>query len=339
MNQRHVIVFAPRIHCGGGLVLLLEILRARRITAAVLDPRVRVPAESSIGELVTVRPGLASYLMSELALRRLAKISPDAVILCLSNLPPLFRLSNPVSVFVQNRFVLDDEHERGFSLKTRIRHTLERLIFNKAASSSHRYLVQSESMARLVKKKISDAKIQIVPFVDDGARVVGNGIAKKDLDFIYVASPEPHKNHATLLEAWMILSKQGNTPTLGLTLEKSDSLWLQAEKINREKGTKIIRLEPGGPEARREFFARARALIFPSLLESYGLPMIEAAQNGLPILASELDFVRDSVVPAETFDPRSAVSIARAVSRSLGQPAVPVAPLKTGEFLSQVLNP
>ncbi len=59
------------------------------------------------------------------------------------------------------------------------------------------------------------------------------------------------------------------------------------------------------------------ALIFPSKTESLGLPLIEAASAGLPIIASELDFVRDVCVPNETFDPYSSTSISRAVKRLL----------------------
>ena len=45
------------------------------------------------------------------------------------------------------------------------------------------------------------------------------------------------------------------------------------------------------------------------------MPLIEARRIGLPILASELDYVRDVLDPEEVFDPDSPVSIARAVKR------------------------
>ena len=63
---------------------------------------------------------------------------------------------------------------------------------------------------------------------------------------------------------------------------------------------------------------RSKALIFPSLAESFGLPLVEAQEFNKPILASELDFVRDVCSPVDTFDPKSSLSIARAVKRFLG---------------------
>ena len=67
-------------------------------------------------------------------------------------------------------------------------------------------------------------------------------------------------------------------------------------------------------------YATAKAMIFPSTSESFGLPLVEATQLGLPILAPELDYVRDVCSPAHTFDPASPVSIARAVKRFLAVP-------------------
>jgi glycosyltransferase involved in cell wall biosynthesis len=67
--------------------------------------------------------------------------------------------------------------------------------------------------------------------------------------------------------------------------------------------------------------------------------LLEAASCGLPIVAAECDYVRDVVTPVETFDPESAVSIARAVRRFLGspEPAVPV--LTANHFLARILHP
>ena len=44
---------------------------------------------------------------------------------------------------------------------------------------------------------------------------------------------------------------------------------------------------------------------------------MEANHYKLPVIASELDYVRDILDPVETFDPNSAKSISRAVKRFL----------------------
>ena len=83
----------------------------------------------------------------------------------------------------------------------------------------------------------------------------------------------------------------------------------------------------------------SKALIFPSVFESFGLPLVEAQAFGLPILAAERDYVRDVITPVESFDPESAVSIARAVMRHLSLPQKPTILMSASEFLKEVLEP
>jgi glycosyltransferase involved in cell wall biosynthesis len=84
-------------------------------------------------------------------------------------------------------------------------------------------------------------------------------------------------------------------------------------------------------------YTQVQALIYPSTFESFGLPLIEARQAGLAILAAELDFVRDVVDPEQVFDPQSHVSIARAVRRFLGEPAQALPLLSAEEFMTRIL--
>ena len=67
--------------------------------------------------------------------------------------------------------------------------------------------------------------------------------------------------------------------------------------------------------------------------------MLEAKQAGLFIVAAELDYVRDSINPDQSFDPNSAVSIARAIKRSLGIFEEPAVMLSADEFLSKITTP
>ena len=64
----------------------------------------------------------------------------------------------------------------------------------------------------------------------------------------------------------------------------------------------------------------------------------KAHAAGLPIVAAERDYVRDVVAPAQTFDPESPLSIARAIRRLLGTPEVPAPPLTPAEFMHRVIT-
>jgi glycosyltransferase involved in cell wall biosynthesis len=80
-------------------------------------------------------------------------------------------------------------------------------------------------------------------------------------------------------------------------------------------------------------YSDTQALIFPSLSESFGLPLLEAKERGCAILGSELDFVRDVCEPQQCFDPLSSVSIARAVRRFMLIPEKPIEPKDAASFI------
>lgn len=109
-------------------------------------------------------------------------------------------------------------------------------------------------------------------------------------------------------------------PLLQLTLSPVHhpelTAWIDA--YSRRSGLRIENAGEVDPEHLSRLYDEAAALIYPSIAESLGLPLLEARVHGLPIVASERDFVRDIVIPQQTFDPESALSIARAVRRFLG---------------------
>ena len=147
--------------------------------------------------------------------------------------------------------------------------------------------------------------------------------------FLYVASGEPHKNHRKLIDAWCLLADEGLYPSLKLTLD-NDNFKDLCDWITKRTRDYQLSIENKGiltPGQLKIIYKKASALIYPSKIESLGLPLIEARQAGLPVLASELDYVRDVIDPEQSFDPESAISIARAVKRFIGEAEAPL-PLK-----------
>jgi glycosyltransferase involved in cell wall biosynthesis len=161
-------------------------------------------------------------------------------------------------------------------------------------------------------------QVVICPFVPTQPNRGGISHQRRGTDFIYVADGLSHKNHRNLIKAWILLAEEGVHPKLTLTLSERDTeLSAYLELTKKRHGLNVEDIGHLRQEGIDELYQTARALIFPSYAESLGLPLIEASQRGLPILASELDYVRDVCQPAETFDPSSPLSIARAIKRFL----------------------
>jgi len=341
-----LVLYAPNVHTGGGIVLLRALLSAWPVgmpLTVFLDSRACEGFDLSPSVKVTwVAASVGSRLAGEFALRRFA--TQGTTVLCFHGLPPLFPNAARIVVFQQNRNYLGLNALSQFALKTRLRLGFERFvswIFRKRVSE---YIVQTPSMHRSLSDwyKASDGvapQMRILPFIKSATQCAANGYVQREWDFVYVADGEAHKNHCNLLLAWELLAQENLRPSLVLTSSSRDkALKRKVAQANINRALKIHDFGQMPHEEIVELYAKSRALIFPSTSESFGLPLIEASNLGLPILASELDYVRDVCIPAETFDPNSPVSIARAVKRFLGCPE-PTVTLKTpAEFWVALLN-
>ena len=315
-------MYAPNVRSGGGLVLLqalLDGIRPGDPILAILDSRAepRLNMDSAVS-CIWVKPGFLGRLGAEWTLR---KRSRDPVnILCFHGLPPLLVRDRQVVVFAQNRLLLGKVAVSGMSIRTRVRTRIEEFVAVTLKGRVWRYVVQTPSMAREFSRWYGDSPpLVIAPFVGE-ANTPAQTITtdERSWDFVYVAGGEAHKNHRTLLKAWELLAREGVRPTLALTLGPGDAeLWAEIGRTNGEHGLRILNIGQKTHQEIQRLYGNARALIFPSYYESFGLPLVEAAQLKLPIVAAELDYVRDVCSPAETFDPSSATSIARGVKRFL----------------------
>lgn len=341
-----LILYAPNVHTGGGLVLLQAMLAAWPVGTALtafLDVRAREALNPSQDfQAFWVTASVGSRLAAEFGLRRVA--GRGDTVLCFHGLPPLLPNAARVVVFQQNRNYLGLNALSQFALKTRLRLGLERFVSRTFRHRVSQYVVQTPSMQRTLRQWYAASggaapQVRVLPFVDALSTPAANAGLRREWDFVYVADGEAHKNHRNLLQAWQLLAKESLRPSLALTLSSRDAaLKREVAQVNKQEGLHIHDLGQMPREEVLRLYANARALIFPSTSESFGLPLIEASHRDLPILASELDYVRDVCVPAHTFDPNSPVSIARAVKRFLGSPEPTVVLRTPAEFWGELLQ-
>lgn len=339
---------APNVHQGGGkslLIALLEVVSGNVKRLVQLDRRINLPGHLPANWITNyVEPTVRHRLRAEWWLAQNTR--PQDTILCFGNLPPLFKLAGRTVVFVQNRYLIDSVPLDNFPLKTRLRLKVERLWFRWRAKNANTLVVQTPSMRALLETSgvAKEKPVYVLPFVDlstDYQRETHNGFSKAPSDpFIYVASGEPHKNHRNLVQAWCLLAQEGIFPTLWLTLDAKVNcdLCLWIDQQTHKFGLRLKNLGVQPHEQIRHLYTEGQALIYPSTFESLGLPLIEARQAGLAVIASELDFVRDVLDPEQVFDPRSPVSIARAVKRFLGSGEKALPLLNAAEFMKRLFE-
>ncbi len=317
--MRRLFIYATNVHQGGGAQLLVDLLQA---TPSDLEVIVLIDARMSFSaELVdhlcieAIQPTLFGRLIAEYRLVKM--VNSDDLVLCFGNLPPLFRVRGKAIVFLQNRYLVDLKSPLNtLPMKPRIRIWSERIWLRWRRLNASQYIVQTASMRTLAVASLQ-RPVSCLPFIQASSLKQDTGTLEKQFDFLYVASGEAHKNHERLIDAWVSLADDGLYPSLALTLEPETAprLLKRITQVVGQKGLRIYNLGVIPHEQLLEIYRKSGALIYPSIFESFGLPLIEARYAGIPVLASELDYVRDVINPDVTFDPYSQISIARAVRR------------------------
>lgn len=339
-----LILHAPNISQGGGGALLTALLEAdvnglpRLVT---VDERFVLP-RCLRGDVVVKRvvPTLAARLGAEWRLRGTTRA--EDIVLCCGNLPPLFRLPSKVILFLGNRLLVEDIALNEYPLRSRLRLLAERRWLRSRLRNVHRVLVQTATMQHKVKAGLG-VVADVLPFVKDGRTIPRHQKPKERnatrFDFLYVASGEPHKNHVHLIEAWQLLAAEGIWPKLCLTLSPKHhaKLCRHIADTTAKHGLNITNRGTVPAGEIQDLYEETRALIYPSTLESLGLPLIEARLAGLPVIASELDYVRDLLDPEQTFDPSSPMSIARAVKRFMRLDDNPTPILNAVDFVKNIV--
>ena len=112
---------------------------------------------------------------------------------------------------------------------------------------------------------------------------------------LMVGTIEPRKGHAQTLAAFERLWADG--VDIGLVIVGTQG-WMVGPLAARlrshaERGTRLLWQEGVSDEMLRRLYCSAAALLSASQGEGFGLPLVEAAQHGLPIIARDLPAFRE----------------------------------------------
>ena len=113
------------------------------------------------------------------------------------------------------------------------------------------------------------------------------------LNLFYPATNFIFKNHQTILKAISLLDRhlQQNI-TLHLTCKEKD---LPLKIDTSEIQFNINFMDKIGFDHVLQMYEESDALLFPSYIETLGLPLIEAASVGMPVIASDLPYSREAL--------------------------------------------
>jgi glycosyltransferase involved in cell wall biosynthesis len=115
--------------------------------------------------------------------------------------------------------------------------------------------------------------------------------------FVVVGTIEPRKNHLLLLNVWRELAAQlgGRVPHLVVIGQRGWECENVVDMLERCEALRGIvhELHACSDSELARYLGHARALLFPSFAEGYGLPLAEALMLGTPVIANDLPAFRE----------------------------------------------
>jgi glycosyltransferase involved in cell wall biosynthesis len=239
-------------------------------------------------------------------------------IFCFANVPPPIHIQKiPVFIYFHNVLLLSHFFEDNiYSIGRKFILQAKRSYIHWKNQPTYHWIVQSERVKQEISNRLSVNKnqVHVLPFFREEFLVqhYPHHINK----FIYVADGVPQKNHAVLLQAWEYLQDRYQlTPELHLTIPARFTELIASIQQLQHKGMKIINHGVLDKAELNLLYQECGYLIFPSLRESFGLPLIEAVQAGCGVLAADLPYVYDVIRPSAVFNPTDAQSIAETVAK------------------------
>jgi glycosyltransferase involved in cell wall biosynthesis len=173
---------------------------------------------------------------------------------------------------------------------------ISRLIFS-GIKKAEKTIVQTNWMkeACIDKTEVKEDKIIVIPpIINIVPEKLFSYQNMQIPTFIYPASPQVYKNHQIIIEACKQLSEEGITNyqvIFTLTGEENKL----SRKLLKETKDNDLPIEFIGSIPREELFEwyTKAILIFPSYIETFGLPLLEAKMHRAPVIIADTKFGRE----------------------------------------------
>lgn len=181
------------------------------------------------------------------------------------------------------------EHRRH---QRRVRTMLDsgRLVVTNSVETA-RSLVHYATANRLNMPPLVAAPIGLTPLPSVSHRPISTPY------FVVVSTVEARKNHQLLLDVWStLIEKHGEkTPTLVVIGRRGWSAEAALRRMDQCTHLKphIRVLHACDDQTMATYLTHAEALLYPSLVEGWGLPLAEALSVGVSVLASDLRVFRE----------------------------------------------
>ncbi len=292
--------------------------------------------EESANFKIVVLPSSPYPVWEQWHLPRAANKLQLALLHCTSNTAPLF-LNIPLVLTLHDIIYLEGINYRQGTNYQKFGNIYRRLIVPKIVKKAKAILTVSNFERQTILSYFS-MSAQLV-------RTAYNGVAghfKQALDplvlastketyqlpdryIFYLGNTDPKKNVLGVLQALILLNKKGKLPCKLLMLDiDKDFLFALISQLGDPYVLDHICFVGYVPNKDLPaIYAQADLFLYPSLRESFGIPLLEAMACGVPIVTSNTSSMPEIVGDAAVLcDPYSAESIAAAIEKLMADVAL-----------------
>jgi len=244
--------------------------------------------------------------------------------------PALFHY--PFVVFIQNVDPLIRGF-KGYPIRFLFKREMSRLLMRASVWRARKVIAVSEYTRQLTSRAFGYPLEKIVVVhhgsPEDGAMLPDReasplGSAEPSRPYLLAVSTiKENKNYENLLEAFAIVCSEISQPVkLLIAGEIEDKVcFLRLRSLVERKGllSRVDFLGKVEGAALRALYVGSEGLVFPSKIESFGLPPLEAMAYGVPVAASRIEPIVEVCGEAALyFDPENSQGMARTIMRILG---------------------
>jgi glycosyltransferase involved in cell wall biosynthesis len=187
-------------------------------------------------------------------------------------------------------------------------------------SEIERYLKVDAGKLKLIYEAVDHDIFKVGDAGAARARVASHGLTKPFV--LFVSSLWPYKNCDGLLRAWAMARRELGDHQLAIVGPGRDEKYVAGlHSLAAELGISGDVVFAGGIplEETVRFYQAADVFVYPSLNETFGLPILEAMACGCPVVTSDTSAMPETAGGAAVLaDPKDPASIARAIVEAAG---------------------
>jgi len=222
---------------------------------------------------------------------------------------PLFSPCRQVTVFHDLQHKRHPEYFRWFDLP------FWRLLLWIAAHRSHKLIAVSEATRSDLLRFYRVPKERLA-VVHHGVEPAFSRLDRSHTEsyLLCVSTLHPHKNLPRLIRAYGRNKRDFRLILAGLRGFHAQAIERLIEELNLQDSVRITGWVPR--EELYSLYARARAFVYPSTFEGFGMPVLEAMAAGIPVACSDIPPLREVAGDAALFfDPLNEDDIASSIER------------------------